>query len=181
MFAALGLYDMVGLHLGWGTKKTKFVLPLNCDLDSLPRPRDPAEHPLPGIFPSFRACLGVPRHPTYDENFITAALKPVALQHDMLLELVADVSNEDLLASLRLMQVCGINRVDTYSTRSPMNLWPHFANNGTQPSPRRLEPSTGLRWTLTTPRMTYLWWMEARDSHPSPAWRQRANWGPYFG
>jgi hypothetical protein len=56
------------------------------------------------------ACIRVPRHPTCDENFITIALKPVALRHDSLLELVANVSAEDPLAALRLLQVCGINR-----------------------------------------------------------------------
>ena len=94
---------MVGLQLGWGPKKTELVLPLNCDPDSLPLPRDPAGHPLPDIVSGFKACLGVPRHPACDENFITAALKPVALRHDSLLELVADVSDEDPLASLRLL------------------------------------------------------------------------------
>ena len=95
--------------MGWGPKKTELVLPLNCDPDSLPLLRDPANHPLPDIVLGFMACLGVPRHPTCDEKFITAALEPVALPHDSLLELAADVSDEDPLAALRLLQVCGIN------------------------------------------------------------------------
>ena len=56
-------------------------------------------------------CLGVPRHPTNDGDFILSALDPVASRHDILLDLISDVSEEDPFAALRMLQICGVNRL----------------------------------------------------------------------
>ena len=58
----------------------------------------------------FKACLGVPRHPTNIDSFIAEALLPVAGRHDNLLDLAFDVSDEDQFVALRFLQVCGVNR-----------------------------------------------------------------------
>jgi len=48
-------------------------------------------------------------HPTSDEDFILEAMDHVAKRYDNFLERVADVFDEDPLAALRLLQVCGIH------------------------------------------------------------------------
>jgi hypothetical protein len=55
--AALDLYPMIGLSLGWGPRKAKLELPPNCDPDSLPLPRDAFGEPLPEVVFGFKACL----------------------------------------------------------------------------------------------------------------------------
>ena len=109
--AASGLYAMFELTLGWGPKKTELQLPLDFDSDHLPLPRgDPAGRPIPDVVTGCKACMGVPKHPSSCYAFITTALQPLARRHDTLLDLVAYVSDEDPFASLRLLQVCGVNR-----------------------------------------------------------------------
>jgi hypothetical protein len=108
--AAIILYRMIGLTLGWGPKKTKLVLPTNCDPSDHPLPRDVSCRPLPDVVTGFKACMGVPRHPTNNIFFIEEALGPLGSKHDNLLDLVASVSEEDPFGALRLLQVCGGNR-----------------------------------------------------------------------
>jgi hypothetical protein len=43
---ASDLYGMIGLHLGWGPKKTELILSPGCDPDNLSFPRDPIGRPL---------------------------------------------------------------------------------------------------------------------------------------
>ncbi len=107
---AIDLYRMIGLTLGWGPKKTELILPDDCDSTNLPLPRDVFVRSLPEVVSGFKACLGVPRHPTNDNSFIADALRPLGKRHDNLLDLVAYVSEEDPFGALRLMQVCGVNR-----------------------------------------------------------------------
>ena len=66
----------------------------------------------PSIFDvvtGFKACLGVPKHPTNHDSFIAEALLPVAGRHNNLLDLFYAVSDEAPFAPLRLLQVCGVN------------------------------------------------------------------------
>jgi hypothetical protein len=85
---ASSLYAMVGLQLGWSPKKTELVLPPSCDLDELLLPRDIDGRPLPDVVQGFKACLGVPRYPTNDGDFILSALDHVASRHDILLDFI---------------------------------------------------------------------------------------------
>ena len=95
--AAHDIYANFGLSIGWGPKKIKLVLPADCDPEELPIPRNPRSEHLPNIVHGFKACLGVPRHPSNDGEFIldSLSLRQVAYRHDILLELVEDVSEED--------------------------------------------------------------------------------------
>ena len=89
------LYAIVGLRLGCGQKKTYLVLTANSDLDDLPLLRDAVRNLLPDVVKGFKECMGVPRNPTSEGNFILNALEPVAARHDYLLELITDISEED--------------------------------------------------------------------------------------
>jgi len=108
--AASGLHVMIGLSLGWGPRKTELQIPIDCDLNNLPLPREDSGRPLLEVVIDFKACLGVPMHSSNCNRFITEALQPLAKRHDSLLDLVADVSEEDPFAALRLLQVCGVNK-----------------------------------------------------------------------
>ena len=48
-------YAIVGLRLGWDPKKTKLVLPANCNRDDLPLPRDSVGNLLPDVVQGFKA------------------------------------------------------------------------------------------------------------------------------
>ena len=86
------------------------VLPLDCYPDDLFLPRVSAGHLLLEVVNGFKACLGVPRHPTSAVSFIIAALEPIASRYDNLMELVTNISEEDPFAALILSQVYGVNR-----------------------------------------------------------------------
>ena len=89
-------------------------LPVDCDHDHISLPRDELRRPLPEVINGFKDCLGVPRHPTRCDIFITKAMLPLAERHDSLLDLVADVSEEDPFSALLLLQVFGFNRLVTF-------------------------------------------------------------------
>jgi hypothetical protein len=76
--AASVLYAMIGLSLGWGPRKTELQLLVECEHDHLPLPRDKSGRPLPEVVNGFRACLGVPWHPTNCDMRITEAMLPLA-------------------------------------------------------------------------------------------------------
>ncbi len=97
------IFEAAGITLGWGPKKTKLVLLTECDLDDLLLSRNQRGEPFLDIAPGFKACLGVSRHPVADGDFIVNALRHVADLHSNLLELVADVSEEDPFAAIRLL------------------------------------------------------------------------------
>ncbi len=67
--AALGIYKKVGLRIGWGPGKTELILPtdVHCKtfLSLLPEGCNPS------VVSGFSACLGVPRHPMNDPEFIS--------------------------------------------------------------------------------------------------------------
>jgi len=58
----------------------------------------------------FSACLGVPRHYTNDPHFIYSSLENLDHRHDILLDLVEVVADEEPFVALHLLQVCGIER-----------------------------------------------------------------------
>jgi len=58
----------------------------------------------------FSSCLRVPRQTLNDPGFITVALVSIGVRHDRLLYLVEDVVDKDLIAALRLLHVCRIQR-----------------------------------------------------------------------
>jgi hypothetical protein len=107
---ASDMYSMIALHLGWGPKNTELILSPGFDPDNLPFPRDPTGRNLSDVVTGFKACLGVPKHPTHNDSFIAEALLPVAGRHDNLLDLFSAVFEEAPFAPLRLLQVCGVNR-----------------------------------------------------------------------
>ena len=113
------IYANVGLSIGWGPKKAELVLPTDCDPEKLPIPRNPRGEPLPDIVHGFKACLGIPRHPANDVEFILAALQQIADHQDNLLELVGDVSEEYPFVALRLLQVCAVNRFEHILSAGP--------------------------------------------------------------
>jgi hypothetical protein len=114
MSDAILLYNMIGLTLGWGPKKTKLILPTDCDPSDLTLPRDASDRPLPDVVTGFKACLGVPRHPNNNISFIADALGPFGSKHDNLLDLVASISEEeDPFGALRLMQVAELTDLAT--------------------------------------------------------------------
>jgi hypothetical protein len=75
-----------------------------------PTPLDEHSVPAPHVVSGFKSCRGVPRHQTNDQVFITAALYDLGVKHDKLIDLVEEVSDEDLFAALRQLQVCGVSR-----------------------------------------------------------------------
>jgi len=69
----------------------------------------------------------VPRHPLNDLEFISNSLARLGERHDRLLDLIEDVATEDPFASLRLLQVCGVNRFGHIISVVPPPLVLHFA------------------------------------------------------
>ena len=102
-------YGKVGLKLGYGPEKTEIILPHGYDREDFPYPLDDPSVPAPHVVSGFKLCLGVPRHHTNDQVFITAALHDFGVKHDRLLDLVEEVSDEDPFAALRLLEVCGVS------------------------------------------------------------------------
>jgi len=118
---------MVGLHLGWGPMKTELVLPPSCDPDDeILLPRDNDGRPLPNVVQGFKACLGAPRHPTNDGDFIMSALDLVVSRHDSLLDLISDVAEEDPCAALGLLQICGVNKFGHIISAVPPEMFAGF-------------------------------------------------------
>ncbi len=78
----------------------ELILPPGCDPKSLPLPRDPTGRPLLDVVTVFKACLGVPRHPTNSGSSIDESLLPVAGLHDSLLDSVSVISDEDPFVAL---------------------------------------------------------------------------------
>jgi hypothetical protein len=123
---ASSLYAMIGLQLGWGPKKTEIVLPPSCDSNELLLPRDTDGRPLLDVVQGFNACLGVPRHPTNDGDFIMSALDLVVSRHDSLLDLISDVAEEDPCAALGLLQICGVNKFGHIISAVPPEMFAGF-------------------------------------------------------
>ncbi len=146
--AASDIHAMIGLSLGWGPRKIELHLPANCDHDNLPLPRDESSRLLPELVEGFRACLGVPRHPTNCDSFISAALLPLANRHGALLDLVSDVSEEDPFFALRLLQVCGVTRFGHVLSTVPPDVASAFCGDRDTPIADALGVIQASRWTL---------------------------------
>jgi hypothetical protein len=114
---------MIGISLGWDPRKTELELPPCCDPDNIPLPRDASGEPMymPKVVSDFKACMGVPRHANNCMAFINEALQPVARRHDNLLDMVAEVTDEDPFVALCLLQVCGVNRFGHILSAVPPN------------------------------------------------------------
>ena len=125
--AAPAIYKKTGLRIGWGTRKTELILPPDVDSQSflslLPQTC------LPSIVTGFSACLGVPRHPSNDPEFISNSLALLGVRHDRLLDLIEDIATEDPFAGLRLLQVCGVNRFGHIISVVPPPLVLQFATD----------------------------------------------------
>ncbi len=142
---ALDLYGIVGLQQGWGPKKTEQVLPHSCDPVILPLPHDHTCKLLLDEAIGFKACRGVPRHPTNEDSFIDEALEPVARRHDNLLDPVVVVSDEDPFAALRLLQVCGVNKSGHILSGVLPDSSTAYTTSGMHPSHQRWERYKGFR------------------------------------
>jgi hypothetical protein len=69
------LFGRVGLRIGFGLRKTTLIMPRSYDKSRFPYPLDsPGTHD-PHVVQGFSSCLGVPRHSTNDQDFITSALR----------------------------------------------------------------------------------------------------------
>jgi len=105
---AFAIYKTVGLRIGWGPGKTEIILPPHIDgrtfLSLLPEAR------ILSVVTGFAACLGIPRHPLNDPEFISNSLARLGERHDRLLDLIGEVAIVDSFASLHLLQVCAVNR-----------------------------------------------------------------------
>jgi len=86
---------------------------------SLPLPRANSGRPLPDIVLGFKACLGVPKHPSNCEAFIKDALPPLAQRHDNLLELVNVVFDEDPFAACASYKPVASTSLAMYYLQSP--------------------------------------------------------------
>ncbi len=82
---------------------------------------------IPHIVPGSSACLGVPRHADNESQFIAAVLENLGHRHDILLDLVVLVADEDPFAALRLLQVCGVQRFGHIISAVPTPLVADFA------------------------------------------------------
>ena len=123
--AAPAIYKIVGLCIGWGPGKTELILP--SEIDSRSFLSLLAKACIPSVVPSFSACLGVPRNPLKDPEFISNSLALLGGRHDRLLALMEEVAIKDPFASLRLLQVCGENRFGHIISAVPPPLVLQFA------------------------------------------------------
>ena len=124
---APAIYKKVGLRIGWGPGKTELTLPPTVAPETflylLP------EGCYPSVVLGFSACLGVPRHPLNDPDFISTSLGHLGERHDRLLDLIEEIASEDPFAGLRLLQVCGVNRFGRIISVVPPSLVLPFATS----------------------------------------------------
>jgi hypothetical protein len=104
------IYRKVGLRFGWRPRKMELILPAYYDPESFFTCMETSGGCLTHVVPGFSSCLGVPRHASNDPTLITSALANIGVRHDSLLDLVEDVVEEDSCATLRLLQVYGVQR-----------------------------------------------------------------------
>ena len=60
--------------------------------------------------PGLKRCLGCPRHPTNDADYIASHLQDAAIRHDRLLDVITQLAHSHPHAALRILQVAGIRR-----------------------------------------------------------------------
>jgi hypothetical protein len=78
---APAVYGKVGLKHGYEPGKAEIILPQGYDLEDFPYLLDDPSVPTPHGVSGFESCLGVPRHHTNDQVFITAALYDLGVKH----------------------------------------------------------------------------------------------------
>jgi hypothetical protein len=120
-------FEKASMKIGYDPGKTELILPRGYDRDTFPYSLDDLDDPAPQVVPGLKACLGVPRHFANDQAFITDVLQDMGANHDCLLDLVEEISDEDPLASLRLLQVCGVSWFGHVLSAVPHSLVVDFA------------------------------------------------------
>ena len=63
-------------------------------------------------------------HPTNNDTFVLNALEPVARRYESLLDLIADISDEDPFVALRLLHVYGVNMFSHILSADPPGILP---------------------------------------------------------
>lgn len=126
---APGIYEKVGLRLGYGPGKTELILPQGCRKDEFPLTLDDPEVPAPQVVEGFTSCLGVPRHFSNDPVFLHDAMQKMGGAHDRLLDLTEEIADEDPFAALRLLQTSGISKFGHVLSAVPPALARDFARN----------------------------------------------------
>ncbi len=124
---APSIYKKVGLRIGWGPGKTELILPTDVHCETFLSLLH--EGCNPSVVSSFSACLGVPRHPLNDPEFISTSLARLGERHDRLLDLIEEIATEDPFVGLRLLQVCGVNRFGHIISVVPPPLVLQFATS----------------------------------------------------
>ncbi len=138
---APAIFGKVGLRIGYNPGKTELILPKECPREDFPYPLDNnPQVPAPQVVHGFQSCLGVPRHPTNDPEFISNSLQKIGEAHDRLLDLTEEVSDEDPFAALRLLQTCGIQRFGHVLSAIPPDLVREFA----------VARNEAISWTFAT-------------------------------
>ena len=72
---ASGIFGRVKLRIGFGPGKTKIIIPKSYERNIFPYPVNSPGTVAPHVVQGFSSCLGVPRHSTIDQDFITSALR----------------------------------------------------------------------------------------------------------
>jgi len=108
--AAPALYKKVRLRVSWGPAKSELALPPGVDAETLTLPRREDGRILPHLVEGLEACIGIPRHRRLCSDFISKAMENHAARHDRFLQLVRDIAEDEPLTTLRILQVCGVNR-----------------------------------------------------------------------
>jgi hypothetical protein len=86
-----GYFRKVGLRIGLSPGKTQLILHEGYDKNMSPYPLDIPRVATPQVIPGFSSCLGIPRHFSNDQVFITEALHDIGVKHDRLLDLTEDI------------------------------------------------------------------------------------------
>ncbi len=118
------IFGKVGLRIGYGPGKTELILPKDCSREDFPYPLDDPQVPAPQVVQGFQSCMGVPRHPTNDPDFIHSSLQKMGVAHDRLLDLTEEVSDEDPLRGL-----------ETAADLRNLEVWPRFECSSPRPGP----------------------------------------------
>ena len=115
------LFATVGLQIGWGPGKTEVCLPPGADTAASALPTGADGSLLPVVTEGFSRCLGIPRHPEQDSEFLQSALSGPAARLGRLLGLVTGMSPEHPAEALRLLQLCAVSRFAHFMRGLPPN------------------------------------------------------------
>jgi len=81
------IFGKFDLRIGLGPGKTELILLEGYDESALPCPLDDPGVAAPHVVPGFSACLGVPRHFSNDQEFISRALQDLGVKHNRSVDL----------------------------------------------------------------------------------------------